>query len=189
MSAPYPSFEEIKEVDRKLTAMRKQYYEHHDLFSFQWWLLLLVLIVPWIIWWRLVDKSRIKEILLFGTTMTIVVVLLDDIGGQLGWWSYPYELVRIIPRMNAIDYGALPVIHMLVYQYFRSWRSYVVANVIMALAFSFIAEPIAVWLGVYKMDHWHHAYSFPIYIAKAVFIRALLERLTGGGRRAAVNSE
>lgn len=178
MSVPYPSFEEIKEVDRKLSEMRMRYYERHDLFSFQWWLLLLLLIVPWMIWWRIVDRTRVKEILLYGAVLSTLVVLLDDIGGELGLWSYPYQLIRLIPRLNAIDYAALPVCHMLVYQYFRSWRSFLVANVVMALAFAFVAEPLTVWIGIYEMDHWRYAYSFPLYIAKAAFVRWLVEWVT-----------
>ncbi|MFK7696609.1 CBO0543 family protein [Paenibacillus sp. HJGM_3] len=175
MSAQYPSFEEIKDVNHKLTEMRAQYHRHHDLFTFQWWLLLALLVVPWIIWWKLVDKSRVREILLYGITLAIIIVILDDIGGELGLWSYPYQLIRFIPRLNPVDFSVLPVFHMLVYQYFRSWKSFFVANVIMAFLIAFIAEPIFSWIGIYDLDNWKYFYSFPIYIVIACFVRWCLE--------------
>ncbi|MCY9662655.1 hypothetical protein P5G65_22685 [Paenibacillus chondroitinus] len=175
MSSQYPSFDEIKAVEHKLSEMRSQYYFYHDLFSAQWWLLLLLAIAPWIVWWKIVDKSRIKEILLYGVVLSTIVVLLDDIGGELGLWSYPYQVLRLIPRLNAIDFSVLPVIHMLAYQYFKSWKAFLVGNVIMALLFSFIAEPIFVWINIYEMDNWRYIYSFPIYIIKALFVRWLIE--------------
>lgn len=175
MSDRYPSFEQIKDADRKLSEMRKLYYERHDLFSIQWWLLLALLIVPWIVWWKMVDKSRLKDILLYGLAITIVVVLLDDIGSELGLWSYPHKVTRLIQHLSPIDYSLLPVIQMLIYQYFRSWKSFFAANVILALGAAFIAEPIFVWINIYDMDHWKSIYSFPLYIAKACFVRWLLE--------------
>lgn len=170
-----PSFEEIKEVDRKLTEMRHQYYQNHDLFSFQWWFLLFTVLIPWVIWWKLVDKSRIKDILLYGFVLIFVIIVLDNIGGELQLWSYPYHLIHLIPQINPVDYSVLPVFHMLVYQYFRTWKSFVIANIVMALLFSFIFEPIFVWLRIYELDNWKYIYSFPIYIAKALVVRWLIE--------------
>ncbi|WP_201714763.1 hypothetical protein [Rossellomorea arthrocnemi] len=62
----YPTKEEINKVDNHLTELRLENFIHDDLLSPQWWLLLALLIIPWIVWWILVDKSRIKQIWLFG---------------------------------------------------------------------------------------------------------------------------
>lgn len=187
MSDQYPSFEQIKALERELSEMRGAYYYHHDLFSMQWWLLFALTIVSWMVWWKLVDKSRMKEILLYGATLTIVIVFLDDIGSELGLWSYPYQFIRLIPRLNSIDFSVLPVFHMLLYQYFRSWKAFIAANVIMAFLFAFIAEPIFVWLDIYDTDHWKYIYSVPLYIAKAVFVRWLLEALVKKNTPASVS--
>ncbi|WP_145947246.1 CBO0543 family protein [Paenibacillus sp. Y412MC10] len=183
LSDSYPSFEAIKDAERKLREMRKLYYYGHDLFSIQWWLLLVLLIVPWIVWWKMVDKSRLKDILLYGFALTIIIVLLDDIGRGLGLWSYPHQVFRLIPRLSSIDYSVLPVIHMLIYQYFRSWKSFFVANVILALGAAFIAEPLFVWIDIYDMDHWKSIYSFPLYIAKACFVKWSLEFMLSKANR------
>ncbi|MDN3019084.1 hypothetical protein PH210_23205 [Paenibacillus sp. BSR1-1] len=157
--------------------MKKEYWLHHDLFSFQWWLLLLILIIPWIIWWRYVEKKRLKEILLFGSLLMLLVGLLDDMGVNSHLWSYPYQLTQLIPRLIAVDSGILIVAHMFLFQYFKKWKSFLIANVIMAAVFTFLCEPITVWLGIYKLEHWEYVYSFPLYIMKACSIKWLVERI------------
>lgn len=39
----------------------------------------------------LVDKTRIKQIWLFGALISILIVILDDIGVELNLWNYPYQ--------------------------------------------------------------------------------------------------
>ncbi|MDI4649828.1 CBO0543 family protein [Cohnella hashimotonis] len=168
---------EIEDVHRKLTELRQDYWLHYDLFSPQWWLMLAALILPWIVWWRLVDKSRLKDILLFGVSIGYLIFLLDHFGYELNLWIYPHKLFRFIPELSAVDFGMLPVLHMLVYQYFPKWRSFLIAETIMGAVFAFVLEPISVWIGVYEMLHWQHFYSFPIYVAKSALVKGVLEGL------------
>ncbi|WP_433942971.1 CBO0543 family protein [Paenibacillus sp. SN-8-1] len=175
MNREYPSFQEIAEVDRKLSEMRTQYYIHHDLFSLQWWFLLCLLIVPWFIWWKLLDKSRAKEIMLYGASISIIIVILDDLGGELHFWAYSYQLFRFLARLSPIDYSVLPVCHMLIFQYFRSWKSFFWANLIFGLGAAFIAEPFFVWIKIYKMYTWRYIYSVPLYVIKAMAVKGVLE--------------
>jgi hypothetical protein len=178
MGVEYPSYEEIREVHHKLTEMRTEYWIHHDLFSFQWWLLLCILILPWLIWWRYVDRSRLKDIILFGSLLMILVGLLDEIGVQLQLWSYPYQFINIMPNLVPIDYGIIIIAHMFVYQFFEKWKAFLFANLVMATVFTFICEPITVWLGIYKLENWEYIYSLPIYILKASLIKQLVENIT-----------
>ena len=177
MTKNYPSFDEIQEVHHQLYDMRLDYWISHNLFTFQWWLLLFVFIVPWFVWWKFVDKKRVSEILLFGTLLMILVILLDDIGVETHLWSYPYQLINILPRLIPIDQGIIIVAHMFLYQYFTNWKKFVIANTIMAIIFTFVFEPITVWLGIYKLDNWQYIYSLPIYIIKAVLIKALVDEI------------
>ncbi|HWP96911.1 MAG TPA: hypothetical protein VN426_08660, partial [Syntrophomonadaceae bacterium] len=59
-------FDSIQETHRKITVMRFEYWKKYEIFDLQWWSLLLLLIVPWLVWYKLVDKGRIKDILLYG---------------------------------------------------------------------------------------------------------------------------
>ncbi|MYL51776.1 hypothetical protein GLW08_00330 [Pontibacillus yanchengensis] len=172
-----PNYEDIRKVHQQLVDMRVEYWFNHDLLSFQWWILILVLILPWFIWWRFVDKKRIDQILLFGTLLILLVSLLDDLGVEMHLWSYPYQLVPLLPKLVPIDYGMLVVAHMYLYQKYTRWKSFIVANIVMAAVFTFIFEPITVWLDIYKMEDWRYIYSFPIYILKAVLIKWLVDMI------------
>jgi hypothetical protein len=167
--------EEIEQVHKNLSELRQEYWLQYDLFSYQWWLLLAVFIISWVVWWKLVDKQRLKEIILFGVSMSYLIYVLDHVGYELNLWIYPHKLIRILPEATTLDWGILSISHMLVYQYFRRWRSYLIANTLMAIVFAFIFEPISVWIGIYKMLNWRYIYSFPIYILKAVIIKWLFE--------------
>jgi len=172
----YPSFDKIHSKHVELEKMENQYWQNHDLFSFQWWLLLLVLIVPWKLWVKFVDRKRIKEILLFGALLIIFIGLLDDIGVNLSLWSYPYKLTYLVTRLSAVDYGMIVVMHMFIYQKFKEWKTFLIANILLAAIFTFIFEPISVRLGIYKLDNWKYIYSFPIYILKASLVKTIIDK-------------
>ncbi|OPH47391.1 hypothetical protein BC351_40085 [Paenibacillus ferrarius] len=167
--------DDIAQLHKELTKLREQYWLHYDLFTLQWWLLLALLIIPWVVWWRLADKKRLKDIVLFGVSISYLIFLLDHIGYELNLWLYPHKLTRIIPESSAFDLGILPVLHMLLFQYFTRWRSYLIANTLMATVFVLLCEPISVWIGLYKILHWKYIYSFPLYILKAVLIKGIFE--------------
>ncbi|MCG8502436.1 MAG: hypothetical protein MJB12_18795 [Firmicutes bacterium] len=171
------TFKDIVALQQKLTKLEHQYWEDHVLFSFSWWLLLFLLIAPWLLWWKLVDKKRIKEMLLYGFYVIIISSILDDIGIASALWAYPHQLLQIGDRLHAIDLAALPCIYMLIYQYFPKWKSYWIATIIFAFCFAFIFEPILVWLEIYKPLSWKFIYSFPIYFIIAVFGKWFVEKI------------
>lgn len=177
MTKQYPSYEVIREVHKELGAMKLEYWIQHDLFSYQWWLLVILLIVPWIVWWRFVDRNKISQILLFGSLLMILVMMLDDFGVESHLWSYPYQLFNLMPRLISIDQGIIIIAHMFLYQFFPKWKKFLIANTVMAILFTFIFEPIVVWIGIYKLENWRYIYSLPIYIMKATLIKWLVDEV------------
>jgi hypothetical protein len=104
-----------------------------------------------------------------------LIIYLDDIGSELNLWNYPIKLVNIVPRLNPIDISVLPVMHMLIYQYFTRWKPFTIANIIVALFNSYIAEPYFLKINIYELTNWKYSYSIPIYILKAVLIKCVVE--------------
>jgi hypothetical protein len=139
--------------------------------------LLSLFILPWFVWWILVDKSRIKQIWLFGALISILIIYLDDIGSELNLWNYPIKLINIVPRLNPIDISVLPIMHMLTYQYFSKWKPFIIANIIVSFFNSYIAEPFFVKINIYELTNWKYSYSVPIYILKGIVIKSLLEKV------------
>lgn len=179
---PYPSFEVLENTQKELVGIRYDYWLNHTLFSFQWWLLLVIFIVPWIIWWKFVDKKRLMEILLQGITVAHLVFVLDAIGKESGLWGYEHNLEPLFNRFLPVDASALPVFYMLIYQYFPKWRLFIIVHVLFAGIFAFIFEPLAVWLDIYQPHHWKFIYSFPIYIFIPIFMKMFMEKIKGKER-------
>jgi hypothetical protein len=173
----HPSFEDVKLVDRHLADLRYDYYIHENLFTFQWWFLTILMVIPWILFILLVKKEYLIETLLFGSIISMITVFLDDLGVELQFWAYKYQFLKLIPRLNPVDYCILPVFYMLIYQYFREWKPYFIAVTLFSLFASFIAEPLFVWLDIYQMYNWQHYYSLPLYIIIPILVKRIMTLL------------
>lgn len=175
---PFPeSALKIVQAQSVFTDMRMQQWLQNTVFTWQWWLLVVLSIIPWILWRYVVNKKRLTEIVLLGLFVLITATWMDDLGTDLILWYYPYKLLPVYPQLVPINYTVLPVIYMLIYQYFGLWRSYITAITIMAVVFSFIAEPGLNYLGMYELLKWQYYYSFPIYILVGISHRWLVEKI------------
>jgi hypothetical protein len=174
------TIEKVKEIIKQKSELKdlsNDYWNNDVFLSFNWWILLFLTIVPWIIWWKLVDRSRMIEILFYGASVSIYAILLDDIGSYFLLWIYEFQLVPISPRLNPIDLTVMPVTYMFVYQYFKRWKSFLLAQMVLAFGAAFLTEPIFVWLGIYKVLHWESIYSFVIYILLGAFNKWFVEKI------------
>lgn len=167
----YPSTEEVNAIKQQAVTMDVANWLFHDVFTWQWWVLCLLMVVPWFIFAKLVDKKRLSEILFYGLTIMIITITLDEIGSELGFWIYPYKLIGIFSRLTSIDYTTLPVIYMLVYQYFKTWPSFLSASVVLATVCCFVCEPALTAFDMYRLMKWKYYYGFPIYILQAYSAR------------------
>lgn len=167
----------ILEGKKHIHELQLQHWLQYEFLTYQWWALLAALIIPWIIWWRLVDKTRTAIILAYGIYIIFVVTAMDAVGCAIQLWVYPITLLPIVPDSVGIDWGLLTVSHMLIYQYFPRWKSFILAESIFAAALAFLGEPFAEWLNLYRPLNWYHHWSFPIYVMKAVIGKWLIESI------------
>lgn len=168
---------EIVQLNKALFEANYHYWQEHVLFSFNWWFLLTLTILPWVIWWGIVDKARMLEFMLMGTMTMVVAVNFDMLGHAFLFWTYNYKLIQTMPSLSAIDLSLLPVLYMVIYQFFSKWKTYVIAHVILSLGGSFILEPLFVWMGIYTLHGWRYIYSFPIYIMMGITFKWLIIKL------------
>lgn len=156
----------IYSLEQQLTQLRIENWLHHDLFSWQWWLLLAVLIIPWLYWWKKVDRTRLLEMTVLGMIVLIISSYLDAVLTELGLWAYRYWVLPVWPRLIPADFTVLPVGFMFVYQkYGAAWKRFIIAMTITSALYSFGGESFLVWINVYELHGWKHYYSFPIYVA------------------------
>ncbi len=162
------------DVQKQLTAARFDEWMRNEVFRLRWWFLLVLFIVSIFIWWKVVDKSRLKEIILYAALIILFTLVMDELGEELTLWDYPYDLFPLFPPLFSVDLASLPIVYSLIYQYFRKWKSFVIASVVMAVIFCFILEPLLVLIGVYQMLKWKSYYGLPIYISMALGSKALI---------------
>lgn len=158
----------ILELQRQLVSASMDYWFKHVFNTWQWWLNIGTLILPIILWWKLVNRKKLLEIIVYGFFASGLAVLFDVIGETTVLWDYPYLVIPMDYILIDTDYSVLPVIYMLVYQYFPSWKGFIIANIVVSAVFAFLAEPLLVWIGLYELHGWKYIYSFPIYVAIAI---------------------
>lgn len=179
-----PSFEQVLDAQNKTIQLENLHWLKYELFTFQFWLLVAMLILPWFIWWKLVDKKRFLEITIYGLIVVTFATFLDEVGCQLNLWEYRYDLEPLFPRLIPMNFTMLPVGYMLIYQYFRKWKTFIAANIAAAALFSFVGEPVFVLLDIYELLKWKHVFSFPIYIILAIIFKVAINAIMKVHQRA-----
>ncbi len=160
--------EMIIKLQKQLRDLSMNYWREHVFNTWQWWFNIAILILPVILWWKLVDKKRLLEIIVYGSLVSAFAIYFDTIGETSVLWEYPYLLIPMDYILIDVDYSILPVLYMLAYQYFHSWKSFIAANTVLSATYSFLAEPLFIQMGLYEIHDWKFIYSFPIYVAMAI---------------------
>ena len=160
------------EAKKNYRDISMEHWLSAEVWQWQWWISLALAVIPLYIWWKLLDKKRIFEICVYGLLVNIFASYLDVVGSEFVWWDYPIRLIPNLPRLLPIDFTVIPVVYMLVYQYFPKWKSFIIVNFIVSAIFSFAMEPLMIWMNLYKLETWKLIYSFPIYILIAVICKA-----------------
>lgn len=169
--------ESISETQWLLTSTRFEEWMKNDVFHFRWWFLLGFFIISAYTYWKMVDRSRLTEITLFTALVTILTLVLDELGEELTFWVYPVDIVPLFPPLTSVDLASLPIVYSLIYQYCNGWWKFTIASIVTAAIFSFILEPLLVWGGFYQTLTWKYYYGFPLYIAMAICLKAVVSKL------------
>lgn len=155
----------------------------NNVLSIRWWILVLCLIIPWFIWYRLLDKKRIQEMFLYSFATSFTAILLDEAGASLTLWIYPVDIVPFSPIMITANFTLVPIIFTLIYQYFPDWKSFIAVNVVLTLVFSFVCEPILVLIRLYTPITWKYIYSVPVYFFSSLLLKLFAEKVKAVQRR------
>lgn len=170
----FPSDQQLYLMQQHLNEVRQQHWYNHELLSWQWWLLLAIAIVPWLLFWKVIDKRRVHEILLYGFFVSMLSILLDNIGSHLQLWDYSINLTPLVHQLGPINLAVLPVSFMIIYQIFPKVFSFLIAHTVLAAGGAFVVEPFFHFIHIYRPFHWKGLYSFPIYILMALMLRTIM---------------
>ncbi len=162
----------------RLTLARIDEWLNEELFKLNWWILLALFLLNLFLWWKLADKRRMSELVLYTALVVIWVIVLDELGEEMCLWYYTSDILPLFPPITAIDISCLPLLYMLIYQHTKRWKSFLIASAVMSIVFCFVFEPIFVWSGVYKMLTWKSWYGLPIYFFIAVASRFVMQQIS-----------
>ena len=154
-----------------------EHWAKYEALTWQWWIGIACVVIPLLLWWKLVDRRRILEITAFGFMVNILATFLDVMGSELLLWNYTLRILPQIPLLFPVDFILVPIIYMLIYQRYLDWKQFLLACTIVALALAFIVEPLAVYIKQYQLISWHYMYSFPIYVFIVIFAKLFADKL------------
>jgi hypothetical protein len=164
-------------IQRQLTNIHVKEWLQGDVFHLRWWLLICMVLLFLLVWWIMLDKSRLLEICLYAALAAIIVLGINEYGEELTLWDYPTDIIAIFPPLSSINLISLPFIYSLIYQHFKTRKSFIWATIIGSAVICFILEPLLSWGGFYQLIHWKYYYSFPIYISFSIFIRMMVIKI------------
>lgn len=170
-----PTWQDVIELSRLYRDTKLEYWLNENLFTFSWWILLITTIGAIIVWFILLDKKRIFEIITYGFLVSTVAMSADVLGASLALWYYPNTLTPVLLPIE-IHKVQMPIIYMIIFQYFNTWKAFLIASTINAFVFAFMLEPLLIWLQIYEPYQWKHIYSFFGYIVLAVFFKFVIRK-------------
>lgn len=174
----YPSFETVKEMRKHFKEILIQNWLGETFLHWQWWLLIILLLVPWFIWWKVVDKKRLNVIVPFGLLILIFNSFIDDLGTGSFWWYYPHKIIPTLNILKSPDYSIIPCAMMLVFQYFNTWRTFLLSNLVLSLFFSQVGERIFIALGLYELITWNLFFSILHYNIAGLLARWMVLKIS-----------
>ena len=160
--------QKIKHIGEFYTKLVQAHYEyldywlHHTLFHWDFFLSLFLSIFPWLLWIKFRKKESTHRLLLVGFFVLIISSWLDFCGTMYGLWYYTGKIFPTMPAYSPWDFCILPVIVMFLIQY-KPNTSPLLKALIFACIGAFLGEPLFQWIGLYVMTKWSNFYSFPIY--------------------------
>jgi hypothetical protein len=145
----------------------------NDVFHAGWWILICLVVLTVIIWLVLLDKSRLKETVLFAALFFIIILATDEYGDELILWYYPVDIIPIFRTLTSYNLLLLPMAYSLVYQYFKTTRRFVFAALAVTAVICFAVEPLLSLGNLYRLLNWQYWWGFPFYFAAALLVRKI----------------
>ncbi|MGF7036426.1 hypothetical protein J2T17_007489 [Paenibacillus mucilaginosus] len=166
--------DQLHEIQLQDTQFELERWVSSAVFTWQWWFMLALLIIPWVILVKVMDRERAHSIWCFGLMVLIITSFVDDLGAEVGIWVYPIKLAPYSLIGFPFDFSIVPVTQMILFQCFKTGRSFSAALWLQSVIFAFIGEPFSIWSGIVAYYGWTYAYSFVFYMVTGTLARAFV---------------
>jgi len=165
----------IYETSRQLAYLSYQRWITTELFSTGWFIMIGVLIITYAVWLKLIDKRRLRDLLLLGSLIAVGFTVGDTfLIGNWGVANYNVSLFPGRPPLFVLSLTVSPIIFMLIQQYTTSWKEYLTWAAIGSAAIAFGLMPFYVWAGILQFYKWNYIYHLFYTFTAGTIGRALL---------------
>jgi hypothetical protein len=161
----------IHQLRLELWNLSYTQWKTETLFSIQWWSMVALVAIFYAIWWVIVDKRQLSQILLFGSFVAVMRAVTDIFGTNIVLWSYDIRLTPFYPSPFLHDFTVTPLALMVAYQYCHSWKKFLVWTGVVTGIISFVFFPILIKFGILKLYNWNLFYGFIMIFGLALFAR------------------
>jgi hypothetical protein len=148
----------LYEKSRELTQLDLEHWINNEVFTFGWFLIVGLLIIAYIVWLILLDKSRTIKLLLIGSLAAVAYTLNSLILGSF-FGAAEYK-IRLFPFDIAIFISSItlaPIIIMLVQQYKSTWKGYLIT--------------LFTQIGILEFHNWNVFYHFIVLYIISIVVR------------------
>lgn len=149
----------VYETSRLLANQFYQRWVSKELFSFGWFLEIIVLVIVYVIWLYLLDKSNVRNLLLLGSLASVGFIIADLVlFNSLGLVEFKISVVPMMSHLFIVTVTIVPILFMLVQQYTSSWKGYLLWSSIGAAVLAFGLMPIYTLVGIVELHNWNYFY-------------------------------
>jgi hypothetical protein len=138
----------------------------------KYWGVVVTIIIAYIVWYHLTDKTRLASLLFYGSLITVMTSLADLYGTTAGLWYYKIRLLPLFTSVFLRDWTLIPLTYMLVQQYSSNWRQFFIYNAVGTFFLAGIVAPIFAALDIIQLMHWNYLYIFVVSYVVATLSRA-----------------
>lgn len=163
--------ETLHQARVQLWDLTYTHYLNQELLSPSWLGVVAMMIIFYIIWLRIVDKSRLIEILLYGSLVSVMAAFIDIVGTTMAFWHYNVRLFPIMPAPFPFDYTVVPILLMLSYQFSKTWNSYLGWSTLSSGFFAFGISPLFQVLGIKSYYNFSFLYFFILMLVIAIIAK------------------
>ncbi|RSD28421.1 hypothetical protein [Mesobacillus subterraneus] len=168
-------FDEIVKMRQESQQALNQYWLDNALYtSFEYWMMVSFLLVPLIILFFKIDKSKIFFMGFFGYSIHVLFGLVDTFSKNTGLLNYPFPVIPTIPGLS-LETSLVPVTFMLVYQWtLNHQKNYYLYMGLTAAILAFAFKPFITALGLFKLygnsTYYHLFFGYILIILGAKLI-------------------
>lgn len=136
-----------------------------------YWGVIAVIVVAYTGWYRLTDKRRLADLLLFGSLLAVMRMITDVAGVSSGFWYYKVRILPMAPSIFLYNLTIIPLTFMLVQQYSSNWKQFFVWTGAACTFVCFGILQTLVRIDLLVLMHWNYVYAFIVMYIEAIVAR------------------